>query len=241
MSTRIEREIIHDEKIKGNAEDVWGWTSTAGKLRADRRAAYFRDLTHMNSNNTVLEIGCGTGLFSDKVSISGAKIIATDLSENLLQIAREKKIPNTKFEVADAHHLQYADNSFDIVFGSSVLHHLEMDVALREVFRVLKPGGKIVFAEPNMLNPQILIQKNVPFIKKWLGDSPDETAIVRWRMKSMLAKIGFIKCEVFAYDFLHPYTPQSLINGVKKLGMVIEKIPLLKEIAGSVIIYAEKK
>lgn len=240
MSSRIEREKLHDSKIKENAEDVWGWTTPGGKLRAERRANYFLDLTQMNAQSKVLEIGCGTGLFTEKVSKSGAQIIATDLSEDLLLVARKKNIPNCVFEEADAHQLKYADASFDIVFGSSIIHHLDMMISLKEVYRVLKPGGKMVFAEPNMINPQILVQKNIPFIKKWLGDSPDETAIVRWKLNKQLAEIGFKEINIFPYDFLHPYTPSPLIGFVKAMGNAVEKIPLLKEIAGSVIIYAQK-
>lgn len=115
-----------------------------------------------------------------------------------------------------------------------------MEIALNEIFRTLKPLGKIVFAEPNMLNPQILIQKNIPFVKAWLGDSPDETAIVRWRLAKTLKEIGFINIKIFPYDFLHPATPGSLIHIVNDIGRIIEKIPIFKEIAGSLIIYAQK-
>ena len=87
---------------------------------------------------------------------------------------------------------------------------------------------------------QILIQKNVPFIKKWLGDSPDETAIVRWSFAKLMQEKGFKKVSIFPYDFLHPLVPDFLIAAVDTLGKVIEKIPLVKEIAGSVIIYGEK-
>ncbi len=240
MSSRIEREKLHDSKIKENAEDVWGWTTPGGKLRAERRANYFLTLSGMNASSKVLEIGCGTGLFTEKVSKCGAQIIATDLSEDLLLVARKKNIPNCIFEEADAHQLKYADAAFDIVFGSSILHHLDMEVSLKEVYRVLKAGGSMVFAEPNMLNPQILIQKNIPFIKKWLGDSPDETAIVRWKLSKLLNNIGFKEIKIVPYDFLHPYTPEPLIGLVKAVGNAIEKTPVLREIAGSVIIYAKK-
>jgi hypothetical protein len=98
----------------------------------------------------------------------------------------------------------------------------------------------MVFAEPNMINPQILIQKNVPFIKERLGDSPDETAIIRWSFKSLLKKQGFTSIKIFPYDFLHPYTPKPLIGVVNQLGKVLEKVPLIREIAGSVIIKATK-
>ena len=98
----------------------------------------------------------------------------------------------------------------------------------------------MVFAEPNMINPQILIQKNIPFIKKWLGDSPDESAIVRWKFAALLKDKGFVNVKIFPYDFLHPVVPGFLVSTVNAIGMVIEKIPVLKEIAGSVIIVAER-
>jgi ubiquinone/menaquinone biosynthesis C-methylase UbiE len=187
-----------------------------------------------------LEIGCGTGLFTRLVNEkSGASILATDISYELLKEAREK-FPQGKFVLDDAMNMQFADASFDVVFGSSVIHHLDLKKSAQEIYRVLKPGGRMVFAEPNMLNPQIFIQKNIPFIKRWLGDSPDETAIVRWKYKKLLKETGFKNIRIFPYDFLHPLTPRFLIPLVDRLGRLIEKIPLLRELAGSVIIYAEK-
>jgi len=112
--------------------------------------------------------------------------------------------------------------------------------ALKECYRVLKPGKALVFAEPNMLNPQIALQKNIPFIKKMLGDSPDETAFIRWRLKKVLHNIGFKEIKIFPYDFLHPATPKALIQIIKSIGFAVEKLPVFKEIAGSLIIYAKK-
>ena len=188
----------------------------------------------------VLEIGCGTGLFTRKFyNATHADIIAIDISQELLDEAKQL-LPEVNFKLDDAMNLSFADNYFDVVFGSSILHHLDFKPAMKEVFRVLKPGGRTIFAEPNMLNPQIFIQKNVPIIKKWLGDSPDETAIVRWNFAKLLVEYGYKNVKIFPYDFLHPVTPKPLIPFVQGLGMTIEKIPGLREIAGSVIIYAEK-
>jgi ubiquinone/menaquinone biosynthesis C-methylase UbiE len=168
-----------------------------------------------------------------------AQITAIDISPALLEQAKQK-LPDVTFKVENAMELSFDDSVFDAVYGSSVLHHLEMPTALKEFYRVLKTGGRLVFAEPNMLNPQIFIQKNIPFIKRLMGDSPDETAIVRWKMKKMLRQVGYKNIRVFPYDFLHPIVPKPLINIVSAIGKIIEKTPLLKEIAGSVIIYAEK-
>ena len=89
MDKRLENEIEHGRKISENAEGVWNWASPAGKVRADRRAKYFVDVAKITAQDAVLEIGCGTGLFTGKVSdLTGAKITATDLSEELLNLAR---------------------------------------------------------------------------------------------------------------------------------------------------------
>ncbi len=147
----------------------------------------------MTPASHVLEIGCGSGLFTEKMAHTGAKTVAIDLSLiDLLELGRKKENTELFFEVADAHNLKYATNSFDIVVGSSILHHLEVDKAIDEVCRVLKPGGKMIFAEPNMLNPQIMIQKNVPFIKRLMGDSPDETAFFRWSLAALFAITRFL-------------------------------------------------
>lgn len=237
---RLDNEILHGKKISADAEGIWNWSSPAGQLRAERRAQYFVDVAQITKKDNVLEIGCGTGLFTRKVfDLSGAHIIATDLSQDLLTIAKEKS-PSTEFLIDDAMNMSFPDNSFDVVFGSSILHHLEMERSLKEILRVMKKGGRMVFAEPNMINPQIYIQKNIPFIKKWLGDSPDESAIVRWSFSNLMKDIGFRNIKIFPYDFLHPVTPKAMIPIVNGIGKTIEKIPVLKEIAGSVIIYGEK-
>ena len=239
--TRVDNEIAHGKKLASKgAEEIWNWTGPAGQKRADRRANYFIELARVQPGNKVLEIGCGTGLFTRKFfEATQAHITATDISEDLLREAK-RMLPQVNFKKDDAMKLSFADNAFDVVFGSSVLHHLDFKPALAEIFRVMKPGGRMIFAEPNMLNPQIFIQKNIPFVKKWLGDSPDETAIVRWSFYKRMKAESFVNIKVFPYDFLHPATPEFLIPLVSRLGTVLEKIPVLNEIAGSVIIYGEK-
>lgn len=243
MADRISHEITHGRKLaQEGAESVWNWSSPAGEKRADRRARELVKAGKIAAADKVLEIGCGTGLFTRKIeALSGAAIIAVDLSEDLLTQARDAhRSGKAEYILGDAMNLSFAEGEFDVVFGSSILHHLDFLPALREIRRVLKRGGRMVFAEPNMLNPQILIQKNVPFIKERLGDSPDESAVVRWKLARQMKELGFSNIIISPYDFLHPLTPAALIPFVDGLGRIVEQIPLVKEIAGSVIIYAER-
>ena len=98
-----------------------------------------------------LEVGCGTGFFMLNLQLGG--VIAaghvTDLSEKMVEVAlRNAENLDLELEgrVADAESIPYPDDSFDLVVGHAVLHHIpDLDQALREVLRVLRPGGRFVF------------------------------------------------------------------------------------------------
>jgi SAM-dependent methyltransferase len=190
---------------------------------------------------TILEIGCGTGYFTRELTRLGADIVAIDVSPDLLEIAKAKySAPNVRYEIQNAYALTYNDSMFDSVVGSSILHHLEIEEALREIYRVLKPGGTIYFTEPNMLNPQIALQKNVPWIKRKLGDSPDETAFFRWPLRRLFEQTGYRDVRIDPFDFLHPKTPVPLIDRLNALGRFLENVPVISEFAGSLYIRAVK-
>src|SRR4030095_17130805 len=101
---------------------------------------------HLQQGQKVLELGCGIGYFTRSLASSGAEIAAIDISPDLLEVARRDcPSENVSFEVQNAYALTYRDETFDSVVGSSVLHHLEIDAALREIARVLSPGGSMLF------------------------------------------------------------------------------------------------
>jgi len=90
------------------------------------------------------------------------------------------------------------------------------------------------------MNPQIAAQKNIPYIKRKLGDSSDETAFFRCNLKKKLLTAGFSRVDIRPFDFLHPTIPKFLISLTSKIGSILENTFLIKEIAGSLIIYVEK-
>ncbi|MFN2624950.1 MAG: class I SAM-dependent methyltransferase [Mycobacteriales bacterium] len=100
----------------------------------------------------VLEVGCGTGFFL--LNLKQAGVVGegwvTDISSGMVAVA-QRNAKSLGFEVhgrvADAETLPFADGEFDLVVGHAVLHHIpDVELALREVLRVLKPGGRFVFA-----------------------------------------------------------------------------------------------
>ena len=237
---RIGRELQHGRFLaQHGAGEIWNWESPAGKLRWARRVNMLS--SHLKPGMAVLELGCGAGYFTKELARSGAEIVAIDVSPELLEIARSNcSVPNVQYQIENAYQLSYEDAAFDSVVGSSVLHHLEIGKALRDIYRVLKPAGTIYFTEPNMLNPQIAIQKNIPWIKRKLGDSPDETAFFRWPLHRLLEGAGYRDIRIEPFDFLHPKTPAPLIKGVDMLGGFLENLPVVSEFAGSLYIRAVK-
>ncbi len=99
-----------------------------------------------------LELGCGTGFFMINLRLGGVigNGHVTDLSPKMVEVAiRNGAEAGIALEgrPADAEALPYPDNTFDLVVGHAVLHHIpDLELAMREVVRVLKPGGRFVFA-----------------------------------------------------------------------------------------------
>ncbi|MFH1744870.1 MAG: methyltransferase domain-containing protein [bacterium] len=239
-SQKLINEIEHGKFIAQKGEKVWNWSSPAGKIRWERRVSMFKEFLK-NNNKKVLEIGCGTGLFTKEIAGTENEITAIDISSELCEIAKNRiNKKNVVFLVDDVCHTKFSNNSFDFIIGSSVLHHLDVDSALEEFHRLLKPGGQIIFTEPNMLNPQIALQKNIPFLKKMAGDSPDETAFIRWKIEKKMKNFGFINVSAVPFDFLHPSAPVFMVKFLQPIFSFFERVPLLKEIAGSLIIKGEK-
>ena len=125
---------------------------------------------------TVLEYGCGDGANMVVLSRRGARVIGLDISSEMLALAKQRVIANqcngTMLVLGSAHALPLPDASVDVVFGISILHHLDLEIASREVHRVLKEGGRAIFLEP-LRNSRLLTQMR-RLLPKRAGASPFE-------------------------------------------------------------------
>jgi len=242
MSERSSQERDYHNKLHDlYCGACWANVTPAGQSRQDRRARLAVECAKISRGTKVLELGCGNGEFSKRFIGNGADMYCVDISSKLIEMLRTRYAGvNLKFETADIESLPYSDGYFDAVIGNGILHHLNLEICLREIYRVLKKRGKIFFCEPNMLNPEVFLETKIRWIGRRAQKTEDETAFIRWRLKKTLAENGFRNIGIAAFDFLQPITPVGFINIVLKLGSVLEKIPFIKEIAGSLRISAEK-
>ena len=236
--SRVAREIEHGRYLADHvAEDAWGWSTPAGQLRAQRRSRLILKGAGIGPGSKVLEIGCGTGLFTEIFAASGAEIIAVEPSPDLLQTARQRRLSGATFLEKNFEDCE-AEGPFDAVIGNSVLHHLDLERSWPRIFSLLKPGGRLSFAEPNMLNPQIYCERH--FRKFFPYTSADETAFVRWALSRDLQRAGFGSIQIQPFDWLHPATPRPLIGAVSNVGKALEAIWPVREFAGSLSIWAAR-
>ncbi|MCV7441634.1 methyltransferase domain-containing protein [Mycobacterium paraense] len=115
---------------------------------AQDSAAYL--LPHLKPGSSVLDIGCGPGTITADLAerVAPGPVLAVDQSADVLDVARaeveRRDLPNVTFATADVHHLEFADDTFDVVHAHQVLQHVADPVqALREMRRVCRPGGLV--------------------------------------------------------------------------------------------------
>jgi ubiquinone/menaquinone biosynthesis C-methylase UbiE len=122
-----------------------------------RRYSLIKEMMQYVQGKKVLEIGSTAWRgWLEKNSILPSSLTCINISEAELQAGIDSAVDSNNspnFLLMDAHDLQFEDETFDFVYGDAILHHLNMVPALDEVFRVLKPNGKILFVEPLDINP----------------------------------------------------------------------------------------
>ena len=125
---------------------------------------------YINQRDTVLECACGTGAISMYIAPKCSKLYATDYSIGMLKQAEKKlsRFDNVIFKKADITSLKAKDCSFDVVVAGNVIHLLpEPGIALRELIRVCKNGGKLII--PTYINGDERTNKPVVKLLEKIG------------------------------------------------------------------------
>jgi SAM-dependent methyltransferase len=230
---RYEAERLQGELIASGKEDVWGWSGRAGRIRAARRAEFLVSAAELAPGVRCLELGCGTGEFTERLLASGCELVAVDLSEDTAAIARERVGDQARVVVGNIETGEGLEGlEFDAIVGVSVLHHVDLDATFAHTFSLLRPGGRFAFSEPNMSNPQVWAERNIDPVRRLRHVTPHETAFRADELRRRFEQEGFVVevCEPF--EFLHPRTPGWFVRTALSLESRLEATPL-RSVAGS--------
>ena len=219
--------------------------SKAMQFRTDRRGRYIMNEMDLSKKSDILEIGCGLGDISYFIAKNTQNnVLGTDLCKPFIDQATSTFVlPNLTFDILDFNHPEKLQGQkFDYIIGNGILHHLyySIDEAFLRLKNLLKVGGKIIFMEPNIVNPYcFLIFGTTQYFRNWANLEPDEKAFTKCFLRNKLKKAGFKNIIVDNKDFLLPMTPSFLIKPTVLIGNVVEKIPVLKLMSQSVFLCAE--
>ncbi|MFZ5585266.1 MAG: methyltransferase domain-containing protein [Thermodesulfobacteriota bacterium] len=238
---RPQREADHFTQLyTASGHTWWGNLTAAGQRRNDRRLELLRERLAITPATRILEVGCGAGEYTRRLARLGCPVTAIDITPVLVENAR-RTIPGQqmRFMVMDATAPDLPAGSFDVVFGKSILHHIDYRRALANYRRLLAPGGSIFFSEPNLLNPINFFGLKLPVLRRRLEFSEDEIAFTRGQLEAVLTGLGYSQVRVEHFDFLFPRIPDRLIDAVDRLGRTLEKTPLLRAFSGSLLMTAQ--
>ncbi|MBV8523999.1 MAG: methyltransferase domain-containing protein [Acetobacteraceae bacterium] len=160
---RLARErAFHNKRFALNGRQEQGkyyWAIEAGKQK------YLERIHRFSNHADIFELGCGMGdnIFANRAGFRSAGGI--DISDFAIhqanEAAGERGLPNVKFFCGDAENVPLPDASLDLVFGSGIVHHLNLERCTREVSRLLRPGGIALFWEPLGHNPFINLYRRL--------------------------------------------------------------------------------
>lgn len=182
--------------------DARFWDRAASKYAASPisdMAGYERTLErtrhYLKGGDTVFEFGCGTGTTALRLASSVGRIVATDISGEMITIACRKAeaegCTNVDFKVATLDAMPCSDGAFDVALGFNVLHLVAArEAALLAVHRLLKPGGIFVSKTPCLDEMNLLVRIAVPLMQL-VGKAPYVSFLGAKELEREITAAGF--------------------------------------------------
>lgn len=213
----------------------------------------------------LLDLGCGAGENSVYFALLGARCVATDYSPGMVEVALKLADMNgvqIEGRTVNAMDIDFPDNTFDIVYASNLLHHIPRpDITLKEMHRVLKPGGKACFWDPLKHNPVINVYRRMATEVRTEDETPLDINLVNY-IRSLYSKTHYdtfwiatlwIFLQFYLIEKVNPnkerYWKKIILEQARlekpylrleKLDKWLKKLPLMKRFAWNLAVVATK-
>ena len=198
-------------------------------------------IASLRQGERVLDVGCGMGRYTLILAERGYAVEGLDLSPVLLQRLRvfnggRFHIPLHTADVMSPP--PELDGQFDAAVGFFALHHMhELERCFHGMARMVKPGGRIVFLEPNAFNPLYYIQMAVVPRMTWRGDK----GVARMRMKLVagtMERAGLASPTVERFGFFPPFLANLSVGA--RIERILERVPIWQAILPFQVFRAER-
>ncbi|WAS06363.1 class I SAM-dependent methyltransferase [Gloeomargaritales cyanobacterium VI4D9] len=213
----------------------------------------------------ILDLGCGAGENSVYFALRGAQCVAGDYSPEMVHVAQELAakygVPVTG-KVINAMAIDIPDDTFDMVYAANLLHHIpDPLVAVREMQRVVKPGGYVCFWDPLIHNPVINIYRRMATQVRTTDETPLDIKIIR-QIRPLFTEIKWdtfwlatlwIFLQFYLIEKVHPnqerYWKKIIIEHqrlrptylfLERFDRLFKRIPGMKRLAWNLAVVARK-
>ncbi len=189
------------------------------------------------ADTDILEYGCGQGSYAFMLAGLGARVTGIDISPVAIEIAERQAVDeglgdSTSFAVMDAEDLDFPDDSFDLICGGGILHHIDLAKGYSEIARTLRPGGRAVFLEALGHNPLINAYRNRTPEQR----TEDEHPLVMNDVAYAHEFFGEVDCRFFnlatiaAFPFARMPGFDSLVGGLDRIDQAaFRRLPRLRK------------
>jgi len=216
---KAKERAFFDAVLDGDGYDVFTPESTAKIIDT------IMELGRAQPEMQTADLGCGSGVFSDKLHDRGLKCIGLDLSFNLVKVGGET-YSNIHFVNGDVETQPFADDTFDLVVLSGLVHHLpDPTLCAAEVFRILKPGGRFVAFDPNRRNPfMYLYRDRTSPMYSSKGVTENERPVLSEEVAKTFSDVGFDVGSAYLSGLSYTYVESGLVRWLLPVYNAIDSI-----------------
>jgi SAM-dependent methyltransferase len=230
------------QAMERSREAYWRRYPATSPVKLRWRALTVRHCFHVVPGESILELGAGSGLWTEHLldALRGENpVTAAVFNRDLADAAERRALPNTRVVHVTALDALPAE-SFDYIVGTAILCHDAYEENLAALYRLLKPGGQLLFFEANYWNPQVFLKSVIRPIGRWAGDAKCQLGMSKFHLMKSASHQDFTHIEVLPYDIIHPLTPRMFIRPLQSIAFILEHAPVVRDLCGTLHIWLVK-
>jgi dolichol-phosphate mannosyltransferase len=202
------------------------------------RAQSFRHMVHLLPGQTILELGCGEGIFTRllvKVSRGENPITAVTFGTDM---SRPMELPSpVEFLTASSLPGPLAGKRFDFIVAMDLLDRKNCASILQNVYEFLNPGGEVIFYESNPWNIVLKLRRT---LSGFFGRHDPRFLLNRPQLYELVSDVGFIRVFSVYNDFVYWPLTRRFAWLLRNLSIVLENTAGIRSLAGSILVHAQK-